>query len=571
MKKTVFFKSLVFAILSIVSLQSFAQGKPNVLFILTDDQGYGDFSCMGNPYVKTPAMDQIKNDGVFLSNFHVSAVCAPTRAALMTGRYNYRTGVSGVNQGRVNMHADEHTIAEYFKDAGYDTGLFGKWHLGYNYPMRATDQGFDVAYTWDEMQRFRTDPLMEENNKLKEYKGEFLTDVIFDKAEEYITKKATDEKPFFAYVATYLPHTHPDGSQVPDEYMHRFDQYEELNWHTRQCYAMIEKVDERIAKLLQKLHELKIADETIIVFTTDNGSAQCYPGSKRIAQKRYKCGFKGMKGDPFEGGIRVPLFIKWSDHFDPNLQIDECVAHVDILPTLMDMIGEKCKDEKVIDGRSFHPLLKKEKIDWHNEYFHHLYLGNEEINDNKWSKAVLIKDEYKLVEGKYIYNIEQDPYELHDLSATLPDKKNEMRKLFLEKFTELKNERNFEGEVNIVGTKKQKLTTLFYMEKIIKEAGWKVNVVNSGPYTLTIHDIQHSELKEGSKFVLKAKDKEWKIDIIDKNTISLENIKLPLGEYIIKLDVEGDTVPKFYKHWDDKLGRYHRFEWGHRRVTLKKQ
>ncbi len=275
--------------------------RPNIIFILTDDQGYGDFSTFGNPYVKTPAMDRLREESVFFSNFHVSAVCAPTRAAFMTGRYHYRTGVSGVNKSKVNMCSDEKTIAEYLNEAGYDTGLFGKWHLGYNYPMRATDQGFDVAYMWDEMQLTRTDPVMEEltptSELLLKYKNRFLTDVIFDQAIDYIEKKAKTKKPFFSYIATFLPHNHPDGTQVPKKYSDKFDKYTELNWHTKQCYGMIEKVDEQLTRLLKCLDELGIADNTMIIFATDNGPAGGYHTSgKFINQDRYRCGLKGMKG-----------------------------------------------------------------------------------------------------------------------------------------------------------------------------------------------------------------------------------------------------------------------------------
>ncbi|MEG2070201.1 MAG: sulfatase-like hydrolase/transferase, partial [Bacteroidales bacterium] len=210
--------------------------KTNVILILTDDQGFGDFSNNGNPYLNTPNMDALRENGVFFSNFHVSAVSAPTRAALMTGRYGYRTGVTGVNKSKVNMFEDEKTIAEYMKDAGYNTGLFGKWHLGYNYPMRPIDQGYDEYYAWEEMQFYRTNPIMEENGINKQYKDRFLTDVVFEKALGYIEKNTAKEEPFFMYLATYLPHTHHDGVQVPEQYAKRFDKYPELSWHTRQSY-----------------------------------------------------------------------------------------------------------------------------------------------------------------------------------------------------------------------------------------------------------------------------------------------------------------------------------------------
>lgn len=544
--------------------------KPNIVFILTDDQGYGDFSCMGNPYVKTPAMDQLKEEGVFFNNFHVSAVCAPTRASLMTGRYNYRTGVSGVNKSKVNMYADENTIAEYLKEAGYNTGLFGKWHLGYNYPMRAIDQGFDVCYMWDEMQFFRTDPVMEENGINKTYEGEFLTDIIFDKAINYVEEQSKRDEPFFAYIATFLPHTHHDGSQVPEEYMRRFDKYDELSWHTRQCYAMIEKVDEQMALLMQRIKELGEEESTIFIFATDNGPAECYPGQERDCQLRYRCGLRGMKGTPYEGGIKVPLFVKWKDHFNANLEIDQYTAHVDILPTLLDILNIPIKKDKVIDGRSLYPFIKEEKnVAWENSFFYHLQIPDMRIKENKWNRSTLVSGNYKLVEGKELFDITNDPFELTDLSKDMTGKLQDMRDEYEAKLDEYWAERNAVRQPNILGSEKQRLMNMLYFEIVPEEKGWPVKVEKSGPYKLSIFDIQHKDIKPGAKFVLEAKDKVWKIDIDKaKKDQFLSGIELPKGEYYLRFYIEGDNFPKKFKTWTPEQGRYHREEYGHRRVTL---
>ncbi|MCL3781142.1 hypothetical protein EMN47_12200 [Prolixibacteraceae bacterium JC049] len=546
--------------------------KPNVVFILTDDQGYGDFSCMGNPYLKTPNMDQLKSDGVVFNNFHVSAVCAPTRASIMTGRYNYRTGVSGVNKSKVNMYADEHTMAEYLKEAGYNTGLFGKWHLGYNYPMRAIDQGFDVAYMWDEMQFFRTDPVMEENGTNKTYKNRFLTDVIFEKAIDYVEEQATQNKPFFAYVATFLPHTHHDGSQVPEEYMRRFDKYDELSWHTRQSYAMIEKVDEQLGLLMKTIKELGMEDNTIFIFATDNGPASCYPGQNRDCQIRYRCGLRGMKGSPYEGGIKVPLFVKWKGHFDGNLEVDKFTAHVDLLPTVMDILDVPLKKDKVMDGRSLLPFIEKQEVAWENSYFYHLHMEDMNIRKNMWKKGTMVSGDYKIVEGKELFNITKDPFELNNLAKEMPQKLLQMRDEYKARLEEYLSERKGVRQPNILGSQKQPLVNMFYFEIVPEKKGWPVDVQKSGPYKLSIYDIQHDDIKEGAKFVLKAKDQEWKIDI-DKNKkeLFLTDINLPKGEYFLQLYIEGDRFPKKFKTWTPKQGRYHRLEYGHRRVTMELQ
>ncbi|TKG97292.1 hypothetical protein EYV94_02360 [Puteibacter caeruleilacunae] len=572
MKKLVSYMACSLPLLMSVSTLEAKQAdekKPNVVFILTDDQGYGDFGCMGNPYVKTPAMDKLMEESVFFNNFHVSAVCAPTRSSLMTGRYNYRTGVSGVNKSKVNMYADENTIAEYLKEAGYNTGLFGKWHLGYNYPMRAIDQGFDVAYMWDEMQFFRNDPVMEENGTNKTYKGRFLTDVIFEKAIDYVEEQSKKDEPFFAYVATFLPHTHHDGSQVPEEYMRRFDKYNELSWHTRQCYAMIEKVDEQLGALMKRIEELGEEENTIFIFATDNGPAECYPGQERDCQLRYRCGLRGMKGDPYEGGIKVPLFIKWKGHFKEGMTVDKYTAHVDVVPTVMDILDIPMKKDKVIDGRSLYPFIKGENVAWENSYFYHLYIPSMAMRENMWKKGTMVSGEYKLVEGKELFNIEKDPFEANDLANDMPEKLQEMREEYKARFDEYLSERGLKRQPNILGSEKQKLVNMFYFEIVPDQKGWPVKVVDKGPYKLSIYDIQHADIKPGATFVLKAKDKEWKLDIDpSKKDLFLEGIKLPLGEYYLSLSIEGDKFPKAFKTWTPEQGRYHRMEYGHRRVTL---
>ena len=555
---------------------------PNIIFILTDDQGYGDFSTFGNSYLNTPAMDSLRRDGVYFSNFHVSAVCAPTRAAFMSGRFHYRTGVSGVNKSKVNMCADEKTIAEYLKEAGYDTGLFGKWHLGYNYPMRATDQGFDVAYMWDEMQITRTDPVMEEltpkSEKLVQYKKRFLTDVVFDHAIDYIEEKSKTKKPFFSYIATFLPHTHPDGTQVPEKYSKKFDKYSELNWHTKQCYGMIEKVDEQMERLLKKLDDLGIADNTMIIFATDNGPASGYHTSgKFINQDRYRCGFKGMKGTPYEGGIRVPLFIKYPKNkfFTPGKEIKKVTAHVDLLPTVMDILNIPLSNHKKLDGRTLYPMIKGDKDymdNWKNYYFYSLWMPDMKLKENMWQKSAFIDGKYKLVNGNEVYEIEADPYEQNNLAVK--DKKllNKLRTAYVNKFNEIFNERKTHRQPNILGSGKQDVTTLYYFEKIPRCSGWPVKVIKDTNYKFTIAGLQLKEIEKGAKVIIKSPTKKWVKEIdFNNDSLVIDNVKLPMGEYELIVYVEGFKKPQRNRKWTLTQGRYHAGEFGHRRISVEEQ
>ncbi|MEG1721929.1 MAG: sulfatase-like hydrolase/transferase [Bacteroidales bacterium] len=544
--------------------------KTNVILILTDDQGFGDFSNNGNPYLNTPNMDALRENGVFFSNFHVSAVSAPTRAALMTGRYGYRTGVTGVNKSKVNMFEDEKTIAEYMKDAGYNTGLFGKWHLGYNYPMRPIDQGYDEYYAWEEMQFYRTNPIMEENGINKQYKDRFLTDVVFEKALGYIEKNTAKEEPFFMYLATYLPHTHHDGVQVPEQYAKRFDKYPELSWHTRQSYGMIEKVDEQLGLLLKKVRELGIEENTLIIFGTDNGPAECYPGQNRNCQNRYNAGLRGMKGDVYEGGIRTPFYFVWKNKLTPGTEINRFSAHVDILPTLVDLVGLTPDPQRTLDGNSLLPILKGETVNIPStRYYYHMHRGDMDILNNEWKNSCYIEDEYKLVDGKELYYLPTDRNEENDLASAEPLRLNFMRSRCEEYLREQLNERKLKYQPNIIGNKKQPIVNLQYFEIIGKEKGWPVFVEKTGKYNITIHDIQHDDINENAYFRIEANGKSWEKKI-NKNSASLtfRNLDLPEGEYFLTIKIIGDSFPKKFKSWNAQQGRYHSEEYGHRIVTV---
>lgn len=302
--------------------------KPNVLFILTDDQGWGDVCINGNPQINTPAMDRLHNESVVMNRFFVSPLSAPTRASILTGRYHLRTGVSSVQSGLENMRPEETTLAELFKDAGYKTGCFGKWHNGTYYPYTPNGQGFDefLGFCCGHWANY-FDPMLQHNETVFRGKG-YITEIFTDAALDFIEQNKNDQ--FFCYVPYNAPHS---PFMLPDRYFDKYKNVSAANQRDKDIiasiYGMVECVDDNIARLLSKLDELGIRDNTIVVFMTDNGP---------VHAERYNGGMRGIKGTVHEGGVRVPCFISWQGHLQHAI-IDRPAAHVDLLPTLMELCG----------------------------------------------------------------------------------------------------------------------------------------------------------------------------------------------------------------------------------------
>ncbi|MEM9383327.1 MAG: arylsulfatase [Planctomycetota bacterium] len=341
-----------------------AGARPNVLVVMTDDQGLGDFGGASNPVLRTPRLDAFAAECPDVARFYVSPVCAPTRAALMTGRYGYRTGVVDTYRGRAMMHADEVTIAEALGQAGYRTGIFGKWHLGDAYPLRAMDQGFDVALVHRggglaqpsepvENERRYTDPILERNGALVRTEG-YCTDVYVDEALAFCRASVEADEPFFAYVAPNAPHG--PFHDVPEELYRAYLERDLESVRTGErakldviarIYAMVENIDGNFGRLLDGLDALGVADDTIVVFLTDNGPT---PG-------RYVRGLRGAKTDVHEGGIRSPLWVRWPGRLSPETRVEVPLAHIDLMPTLLDAAGVAAPEGVAFDGRSALGLL----------------------------------------------------------------------------------------------------------------------------------------------------------------------------------------------------------------------
>jgi len=405
--------------------------RPNVVFVLTDDQGYGDIGCHGNPYVKTPNLDRFAAENVEMTQFCVNPLCAPTRASMLTGRYYNCTELVSVWGGLSMMNSGEVTIAEALRDAGYRTAMYGKWHCGDNYPMRPMDQGFDETLAHKdgglcELPNPRenltyNDDFYHHNGKWEKYEG-YCMDVYTDETLKFIERNK--DEPFFVYLATNTPHT---PLFVNDEY---YEIYKDLDIEdtSKIIYGMVTNIDHNVKRLTDKLKELGLEENTIVIFTSDNGSS---PYSKK---RHYTAGFRGWKGEVYEGGIRVPCFISWPGHIKSGRKIDTMVVHFDIMPTILEACGAKVPDGVNMDGMSFMPLLLGEKVNWPDRtvFFEKWRMEKAALYPNFTARTQRYKliyciSPYSYKDGFELYDILNDPGEHNDIAEDYPEIVNKLK------------------------------------------------------------------------------------------------------------------------------------------------
>lgn len=389
---------------------------PNVVLILTDDQGYGDLGCHGNPVIRTPHLDRLHRDSVRLTNFHVDPTCSPTRAALLTGRYSSRGGVWHTIQGRSILRRDETTLADLLGRAGYRTGLFGKWHLGDNYPCRAQDRGWQeslalggggVGQTPDFWGNRYFDDTYWRNGKPEPQKG-YCTDVFFAAARRFI--EANRHRPFLCYLATNAPHA---PYHVPPHYARPYLDRGVPEQRAR-FYGMIENIDDNVGRLLGKLREWKLDETTIVVFMTDNGTAA---GWNEVRRDGFNAGMRGIKGAVYEGGHRVPCFWRWPGRLAAGRDVAGLTAHLDVLPTLLDLCGVEAKHRLPLDGISLRrPLEGKGPLPERTLFVHSQRIDHPE-KGRSWAA---LTPRWRLVHGSELYDLPADPGQRRNVAAEHP-------------------------------------------------------------------------------------------------------------------------------------------------------
>lgn len=418
---------LVALLFLFLTLPALSAERPNVILIMTDDQGYGDIAALGNPVIKTPHMDKLHSESIRLTDYHVDPTCSPTRAALLTGRYSTRTGVTHTINGRSMMHGDEYTMAEYFKDNGYRTGMFGKWHLGANAPLRPMDQGFDHA-VWapggaiDQGANYLGNDCFDDtykvNEKWQKFPG-YHTDVWYDQAMEFIedTDKRGDD-PFFVYLPTTAVH---DPWNVNDEYAKPYLDAGVPPTMSK-FYGMITNIDDNLGRLRKFLEDKGLAENTILIYTTDNGTTAGWIDRKSDF-KYFNAGMRGWKGSHYDGGHRVPFFLHWpAGGYDKGVDRSELLAHIDVMPTLSELCGLKSIAPDMLnrgaqDGRSFVPTLKLQPVEGRSLFVH----VQRRFTPPKWEKSSVMTERWRLVNGKELYSIFLDPSQARDIASKHPD------------------------------------------------------------------------------------------------------------------------------------------------------
>lgn len=516
-----------------------AQGpsaSPNIILILTDDQGYGDVSLHGNPILKTPHMDSIALAGAKCIHHHSSPVCSPTRSSLLTGRYNYRTGVVDTYLGRSMMHSQELTLAEMLRARGYRTGIFGKWHLGDNYPLRAMDQGFEESLLLngggltqpgdppEELTGVKPsyfDPLLSRNGKWQPAKG-YCTDIFFAEAARFVA--ASGGKPFFCYIATNAPH---DPLQIEDSYVAPF-RGQGLDEITAKTYGMVKNLDDNIGNLLKRLRELKLEENTIVVFLTDNGPQRA----------RFNGGLRAVKGSVYEGGIKVPLFVRWPGRIAAGTVVDRLSAHIDLTPTLLEAAGAASPAN--LDGRSLLPLLTepKAKESWSDRtVFLQWHRGDA---PEMFNNAAVLTQRYKLVNGRELYDLSADPGESKDIAAAEPGIVRQLRISYEAWFKDVSGTRGYAAPRIEIGNKAAVLLTRQDWrgpKASWTPAGlgyWEVDVTEAGPYEITLlFDAPKAETKLSATWL-----GEQKIAAGQKR-LDLKGIRLPLGAGRFEASLDG--------------------------------
>ncbi|MEL6252245.1 MAG: arylsulfatase [Bacteroidota bacterium] len=532
------------------------QKSPNVILVMTDDQGIGDLSAHGNPWLKTPNLDAFYRESIRMTDFHVSPVCTPTRSAIMTGRYPINNGAWATYKGRDALSEGALTLADIFQQNGYRTGIFGKWHLGDNYPVRATDCGFEVAIHHkaggvgelsDYWGNSYFDDVYFVNNEPRQFEG-YCTDVWFEEAMRFIEE--SNDRPFFAYIPTNAPHS---PFIVDERYAAPYQDLVGEKIVGAEFYGMLANFDENFGKLTQFLEAKGLADNTILIYMTDNGSGG---GVSKDGKLGHNQGFRGSKGHKTEGGHRVPFFIRWpKGNIEGGIDIDDLTAHVDMLPTLASLCKLEIPEKLEWDGIDFSPLLlnKTGIISPRMVFVHHRQDWRPPMDV---AQTAILTEKWRLVNGKELYDIEKDRHQDHDLSKKYPEVVEQLLKANEQFVASAKSRREYqEFPTHVIGNEAQKEIKLTIQHAIGEASGiWKAEQVAEGmkninnTHALRVEKAGYYQIscrrwpKECPGPVLGTPSINPKGGMYDYLPISPEKVRIQIANQIIEKTIKAEDM-----------------------------
>ncbi|QDU89497.1 Arylsulfatase [Pirellulimonas nuda] len=427
-----------------------AGSRPNILIVITDDQGYAQLGRHGHPWLRTPHMDRLYDESTRFSRFLVSPTCSPTRAALMTGRHPMRSGVTHTKYERERIPLNAATLPETLKKAGYATGIFGKWHLGDEEAYQPQNRGFDEAFIHggavigmdyagscaDAPGNSYFDPVIRHNGSFVKTKG-YCTDVFFRAALGWIRRQEQDGNPFFAYIATNAPH----GPFIAPAKNASYFRERGMSPDHAGFYGMVENIDENLGEMLARLESWGLLDDTLIIFMSDNGTVQAGADKQGTkvgedaagnAMVAFNGGMNGYKGSVSEGGVRVPFFVRWPRKIESNRDIGVPAAHIDLLPTLAEIAGAELPPG-LVEGRSLVSLIDGSEAAWPQRYLI-THAGRwdpgEEPNDHQWGNFAVRDDRFRFEKNKALYDMHADPRQKHNVILEFPEVAEAMREAY---------------------------------------------------------------------------------------------------------------------------------------------
>ncbi|MGH9627842.1 MAG: sulfatase-like hydrolase/transferase [Bryobacteraceae bacterium] len=475
---------------------------PNVILIMTDDQGWFDLGVHRNPFIETPNIDRLAAAGVRFSHFYASPVCTPTRAGLMTGRHYQRTGAVDTYMGRDVMNPEEVTIGQVFKKHGYRTACVGKWHLGRYMKYHPNERGFDEYFGFWQygfMNRYQDSDEIFDNKERVEVTG-YITDVLTDRAIRFVEENA--QRPFFLYLPYNAPHAPHD---VPDRFIAKYLK-KDMPLREARIYGMIDAIDENAGRLLGTIDKHALRDDTIVIFMTDNGGVS----------RHFKAGLRGNKGSVWEGGVRVPFIARWPGKLPAGAIVNAMAQHIDVLPTLCELTGAPLPDRK-LDGKSLASLLRSGRGESPHEYLFHQWNRGHPVLETvpgdpklKASWAVRNRSGMKLHMNGELYDLSRDPAEAINIAGKHPETVAELRREFEHFFADVTNGHKYERVPIEVGRPDENPVEIdltwgepvgkkvlpkyqSYNRDIIDNwsetedyVRWKIDVVRSGSYEVTL-------------------------------------------------------------------------------------